>query len=197
MAVHPPVDITPKAFFENWLPAQLAGAPPPRSTLTVRVRLDGDDGGVWDLVLSPDGLQVVPGGTAGDADVKLTQTVADWRAITVGEPGAVNLAPPQASPKAMFFVDGAAQQIVQQVKGTIRFEVTGYNGRTWVLVAKLGAGPTPETADATISVDAETYGAMLARAIPPAAAYFQGKIVIAGDPNLAMQIGMALMPRYS
>jgi len=48
-----------------------------------------------------------------------------------------------------------------------------------------------------MSVDAETYAAILARVIPPAAAYFQGKVKIAGDANLAMQLGMALMPRFS
>ena len=192
----PPADITPQQFFETWLPEQLAGAPPVKPT-TVRVRLDGEGGGVWDLVLGPSGLTVVPGGGTGEAEVTLTQTVADWRAITVGEPGAVTLAPPQAKPTDILFLDRAAQQVVAMVKGTIRFEVTGYNGRTWALIAKLGPGPTPEVADATMSVDAETYAAILARVIPPAAAYFQGKVKIAGDANLAMQLGMALMPRFS
>jgi len=192
----PPADITPQQFFETWLPEQLAGAPPVKPT-TVRVRLDGEGGGVWDLVLGPSGLTVVPGGGTGDAEVTLAQTVADWRAITVGEPGAVTLAPPQAKPTDILFLDRAAQQAVAMVKGTIRFEVTGYNGRTWALIAKLGPGPTPEVADATMSVDAETYAAILARVIPPAAAYFQGKVKIAGDANLAMQLGMALMPRFS
>jgi len=192
----PPADITPQQFFETWLPEQLAGAPPVKPT-TVRVRLDGEGGGVWDLVLGPSGLTVVPGGGTGEAEVTLAQTVADWRAITVGEPGAVTLAPPQAKPTDILFLDRAAQQVVAMVKGTIRFEVTGYNGRTWALIAKLGPGPTPEVADATMSVDAETYAAILARVIPPAAAYFQGKVKIAGDANLAMQLGMALMPRFS
>jgi len=192
----PPADITPQQFFETWLPEQLAGAPSVKPT-TVRVRLDGEGGGVWDLVLGPSGLTVVPGGGTGEAEVTLAQTVADWRAITVGEPGAVTLAPPQAKPTDILFLDRAAQQVVAMVKGTIRFEVTGYNGRTWALIAKLGPGPTPEVADATMSVDAETYAAILARVIPPAAAYFQGKVKIAGDANLAMQLGMALMPRFS
>jgi hypothetical protein len=135
----PPADITPQQFFETWLPEQLAGAPPVKPA-TVRVRLDGEGGGVWDLVLGPSGLTVVPGGGTGEAEVTLAQTVADWRAITVGEPGAVTLAPPQAKPTDILFLDRAAQQVVAMVKGTIRFEVTGYNGRTWALIAKLGPG---------------------------------------------------------
>jgi putative sterol carrier protein len=195
MPARPPPDVTPTQFFETWLPSQVKAAA--ARPITVRVRLDGDGGGVWDLALGESGLTVIPGGGKGEAEVTLTQTVADWRAIVAGEPGAVNLAPPQASPADILFLDRTAQQVLDAVKGTVRFEVTGYNGRTWALVAKLGPGPTPEAADATISVDAETYAAMLARTLPPAAAYFQGKVKIAGDPNLAMQLGMALMPRYA
>jgi hypothetical protein len=37
---------------------------------------------------------------------------------------------------------------------------------------------------------------MLARTLPAPAAYFQGKIQIGGDVQLAMQLGMALLPRF-
>src|SRR5262249_58227398 len=117
-------------------------------------------------------------------------------AMGVGEPGQVTLAPPQAGPTDVLFLDPVAQQLVKQVAGTIRFEVTGYNGRTWALTVKLGGKPLDVAApDATISVDAETYAAMLARVLPPPAAYFQGKIPIRRDLQLAIQLGMPLMPR--
>jgi putative sterol carrier protein len=194
--VRPPRDITPRRFFEEWLPAQLAasgqGATRP---LTVRVRLEGDEGGAWDLRLGPDGLQVgAP--TGGDADVTIRQTVTDWKAIAVGEAGAVDLAPPQASPTDILFLDSAAQQILGTVRGTVRFEVTGYNARTWMLDVRFGAGDPGAEPDATISVDAETYGEILARRMPPPQAYFAGKVKLLGDMNLAMQLGMAMMPRF-
>jgi len=195
----PPRDITPKEFFESWLPAQAGAIAPPAKPMTVRVLLDGEDGGSWDLELGPGGLVVLTEAKgSGEPEVTVAQSTADWRAIVHGEPGATDLAPPQARPTDVLFLDPEAQKLVQQVNGTIRFEVTGYNGRTWWLLVKLGTRPLDaDRPDATISVDAETYAAMLARILPPAAAYFQGKIRITGDAQLAMQLAMALMPRFS
>jgi putative sterol carrier protein len=195
MAQRPPSDITPQAFFETWLPAQLPAGQGTQAPLTVRVELEGDGGGAWDVQSGPGGVAVEPAG-AGTPDVTLHQTVADWRAIIGGEPGAVSLAPPQASPTDLLFLDRTAQQIVQTTKGTFRFEVTGYNGRTWALSVKIGPQPLAAQPDATISVDAETYAAMLARTLPAPQAYFQGKVKIDGDATLAMQLAMALMPRF-
>jgi hypothetical protein len=197
MKTRPPAGTTPAEFFETWLPAQLAGRKASAQPITVRARLEGEGGGVWDLALGEGGLAVTPGGGAGEPDVSMAQTVRDWAAIALGEPGAVSLAPAQASAADVLFLDAAAQQALTQSKGTIRFEVTGYNGRTWALMVKIGGGPIPESADAVISVDAETYAAMLRRELPPAAAYFQGKVKIGGDANLALQLGMALMPRLA
>lgn len=199
-AVRPPSDITPTRFFESWLPQQLAAAPRGNlKAMTVRVSLDGDaEGGAWDLKIEPTGLTVdkaSPGGA--EPDVTILQSVQDWKAIAVGEPGAVTLAPPQASPMDALFLDRSAQDVLSSVKGTVRFEVTGYNGRTWCLTVKFGPQPLAVEPNATISVDAETYAGMLARTIPPPQAYFTGKIKLLGDASLAMQLGMALMPRFS
>jgi hypothetical protein len=137
-------------------------------------------------------------GTPGpEPQVTLTQSVQDWRAAAVGEEGAVNLAPPQASPLDVLFVDPASRQILATIKGSVRFEVTEYNGRTWWMQVRFGTGPSPVDADATIVVDAVTYGAMLARKLAPPEAYFGGKIQLRGDTGLAMQIGMAMLPRFT
>jgi hypothetical protein len=194
MAQRPPKDITPKRFFEEWLPAQLAGASGFKP-MTIRVRLDGPDGGAWDLAVDAAGLAVQAGG-AHEPEVTVAQTVQDWRAIAIGEAGAVDLAPPQSSPTDILFLDKQAQSLLGQVKGTVRFEVTGYNGRTWQLTVKFGDAAWKADPDATISVDAETYGQILARSLPPPQAYFQGKVRLSGDMNLAMQLGMAMMPRF-
>jgi hypothetical protein len=195
MANRPPPDITPAEFFETWLPSQLPAGQGTAVPITVRVRLYGDGGGGWDLRSGPSGVTVTAAGE-GEPDVSLMQTVADWRAIVAGEPGAVSLAPPQASATDILFLDRTAQQVVQSAKGTFRFEVTGYNGRTWSLAVKIGSQPVAAQPDATISVDADTYAAMLARTLPAPQAYFTGKVKITGDASLAMQIGMALMPRF-
>jgi putative sterol carrier protein len=191
----PPRNLTPTEFFESWLPAQAQGVATPARPLTVRVTLSGDDGGAWDLELGAAGLRVHPGASGGTPDVSLWQSTQDWRAIVHGEEGALDLAPAQARPTDLLFLDAAAQQVVLSARGTIRFEVTGYNGRTWSLTVKLGPQPQPEQPDATISVDAETYAQIQARTLPPPAAFFSGKIKITGDMQLAMQLGMSLMPR--
>jgi hypothetical protein len=160
------------------------------------VLLTGDGGGAWDLTVAAGALTVGPAG-AGEPAVTVTQTVADWRAVTAGEEGAVNLAPAEASPLDVLFVDAASRQVLATVRGTVRFEVTGYNGRTWALTVKLGEQGHPAEPDATISVDAETYGKLLARTLPPPEAFFSGKIKLSGNTGLAMQIGMALMPRFT
>jgi len=195
----PPRDITPEEFFESWLPAQAGAVAPPAKPMTVRVLLDGEGGGSWDLELGPGGLVVTTEARgSGEPEVTVAQSTADWRAIVHGEPGATDLAPPQARPTDVLFLDAAAQKLLADVKGTIRFEVTGYNGRTWSMTVKLGDRQLDASRpDATITVDAETYAQMLARTLPAPTAYFQGKIRIGGDVQLAMQLGMALMPRFS
>ena len=207
MAVNrPPKDITPAAFFAEWLPAEFATAFGSAGSsaagggavdLTIRVALEGDAGGKWDLELRGGKLGVVPGGGSAEPEVTVMQTVADWKAIAVGESGAVDLAPPQASPMDILFLDPSSRQVLKTVKGTIRFEVTGYNGRTWSLTVKLGPQPVVTPASATISVDAESYAGMLARTLSPPQAFFTGKVKLSGDVGLAMQLGTAMLPRFS
>jgi hypothetical protein len=198
----PPRDIDAHHFFTEWLPREFVAefGPGKRSStdITVAVRLEGEGGGHWILDVNDGVLAVRPAGHPGVApQVSMTQTVADWRAVAVGEAGATDLAPPQASPLDVLFVDPASRQVMASVKGTVRFEVTGYNGRTWWMQVKFGQQPEPAQPDATISVDAETYAKMLARTLAPPEAYFSGKIVLRGDTSLAMQLGVAMLPRFT
>lgn len=198
----PPRDINVTAFFTQWLPSAFASefGPGKRSAtdITVAVKLEGEGGGEWILDVRQSELTVRhPGVDGGEPVVTMRQAVADWRAVAVGEEGAIDLAPPQASPLDVLFVDPASRQIMNAVKGTVRFEVTGYHGRTWSMQVKFGTQPESLTPDATISVDAETYAAMLARKLAPPEAYFSGKIRLTGDTALAMQLGMAMLPRFT
>jgi hypothetical protein len=201
-ANRPPRDIEAAHFFNEWLPREFAAEFGPgkraSSDICVAVRLEGEGGGHWILDVRDGALSVRPPGQTGAApQVSLTQEVADWRAMAVGEPGGIDLAPPQASPLDVLFVDPASRQLLNAVRGMVRFEVTGYNGRTWWMHVKFGAQPEPHQPDATIAVDAETYAKMLARKLMPPEAYFSGKIVLRGDTALAMQLGMAMLPRFT
>jgi hypothetical protein len=109
-----------------------------------------------------------------------------------GGDGAVDLVGAQGPGLDMIFADANAQKLMQTLKGTLRFEVTGLGGRTWALELMLGHAAEPR---AVITVDADTYQQMQNRTLLPAQAYFSGKIVISGDVSLAMQAGMAMMSR--
>ena len=198
----PPRDIDAHRFFTEWLPREFASEFGPgkraASDITVAVHLEGEGGGHWVLDVKGGVLAVRAAGAPGPEPIAtMRQTVADWRALAIGEEGPVDLAPPQASPLDVLFVDPASRQVMSAVKGTIRFEVTGYNGRTWWMQVKFGPQPEAVQPDATIAIDAETYSKMLQRKMAPPEAYFSGKIVLRGDTSLAMQLGMAMLPRFT
>src|SRR5262245_12599015 len=116
-ANRPPGDITPERFFREWLPPEFEREFGPgrraASDITVAVDLIGDGGGHWILDVRSGRLTVRAMGEQGAPPVvTMRQSVADWRALAVGEPGPVNLAPPQASPLDVLFVDPASRQIL-------------------------------------------------------------------------------------
>lgn len=199
----PPRDITPALFFTEWLPGEFArefgAGKRAAADITVAVELEGDGGGRWILDVRGGSLSVrAPGSPGPEPMVSLWQTVADWRALAVGEDGAdVDLAPPQASATDVLFVDPQSRQIMATVKGLVRFEVTGYHGRTWWMHVKFGTGGNISDPDATITIEAATYAQILARKLAPPEAYFSGKIQLRGDTSLAMQLAMAMLPRFT
>ena len=140
-ANRPPRDITPARFFTDWLPREFASefgaGKRAAQDITVAVELAGSDGGQWVLDVRGGTLSVRGQGESGPAPmVQLWMSSQDWRAMAVGEEGANDLAPPQASALDVLFVDPASRQILTAVKGTVRFEVTGYNGRTWEMLVR-------------------------------------------------------------
>ena len=199
----PPHDITPAGFFGDWLPREFANefgaGKRAAADITVAVTLEGEGGGQWTLDVKGGTLQLRAPGAPGPAPmVSMRQSVADWRALAVGESGAnVDLAPPQASPLDVLFVDPQSRQLMNAVKGRVRFEVHGYHDRTWAMEVKFGTQAERSEPDATISVDAATYAAVLARKMAPPEAYFSGKIQIRGDTSLAMQLAMGMLPRFT
>ena len=117
----PPRDIDALRFFTEWLPREFGSEFGPgkraASDITVAVNLVGDGGGHWILDVKDGVLSVrQPGQPGPDPVVTMRQTVDDWRAVAVGEEGAIDLAPPQASPLDVLFVDPASRQVMAAVK---------------------------------------------------------------------------------
>lgn len=191
----PPADITPREFFETWLPGEYerlsADAPKPPD-MAACVRLSGDGGGAWTLRLSGGGLAVAAADTA-DAEVVVEQSVDDWRAVTVGAVGGgPDMSLPDSASLESWLFNPALQQALQSVKGSLRFEIPGFEGRTFAVGLKFRGADEPQ---ATITIDMDTIVAMRDGSLPPMQAFFAGKILIAGDSAFAMQLGMSLMPQ--
>lgn len=190
----PPRDITPKDFFETWLPGELdrlkasiQAAPP---DVSAQVKLEGDGGGTWLLELAG-GVLTVSDRSMPDADITVTQSVADWRAITVGdEGGGVDLTPPEGISIQSWLVNPAIHQALASIKGTLRFEIPGFRGRTFGVALTFRGAAEPQ---ATIAVDVETVAAIRSGALPAPQAFFAGKILISGDSGFAMQVAMTVM----
>jgi putative sterol carrier protein len=192
-----PRDITPKDFFESWLPkeyerlaASIKPAPP---DIKVQIQLDGDGSGTWLLELAG-GALTVSSRSVPNADIALATSVADWRAITVGEDGpGLDLAPPEGTSSgaiASLFTNPAIHQALASVRGTLRFEIPGFRGRTFAIGLTFHGAAQPQ---ATITVDAETVAAIRSGALPAPQAFFAGKILLSGDTAFAMQVAMTVM----
>lgn len=164
--------------------------------MSVAVSLEGEGGGDWLLDVTENDLAVRDADAPGPVpQVLMRQPVIDWRAAAVGE-GETIVAPPEASPLDVLFVDPGSRQMLQTVRGTVRFEIHAYNGRTWWMQVKFGPQPEPIEPEAIMAVDADVYAAILTRTLSPTEAYFGGKIRLTGNIAVAMQLGMLLLPKF-
>jgi hypothetical protein len=124
------------------------------------------------------------------------QSVADWRgALWEGRGGAFGRASQAlfqpgagaAAGGASVFSPAALQQL-QVLRGLIQVVLTGGPGGDWSVGFKLGPGPTPEPPTTTVTIAAADADAMERGELDPMQAFMSGKIQIAGDMTLLMQM---------
>jgi SCP-2 sterol transfer family protein len=201
MAEFPSAPIKPSEFFESFLPTAFSEAGL-RETLgaldlPLGVRLEGRGGGEWLLRLDGDRLRVEPG-SRSSAAFTVVQSVEDWRgALWEGRGGAIGR---QAA--GVFRPDGgassrlaeliapsaAALAQMQGLSGLVRVSITDGAGGDWSLGVKLGPGEIPSEPTTTVSLHAEDADAMVRGDLNPLEAFMGGRIQIAGDLTLLMQI---------
>jgi len=188
----PPADLSCAELFSTWFPdafarAKAAGAKAP--DVVMSVVLDGDGGGAWTLRVAGGALTVT---SAADpaALVTLHQPVADFRAAVWGEGKMDSLLPAQLDLAAAITGEvPLPTAALTQVNGTLHLAVPGFAGRTWKIGITFGGATDP---NATVTVDVPTLQELSSGALPPAQAFFAGKIAVTGDVPWLMQIGMSL-----
>ncbi|HEV8320958.1 MAG TPA: SCP2 sterol-binding domain-containing protein [Myxococcota bacterium] len=189
------------------LEARLAGVM--AAEAVVRIVLRGEGGGDWTLRLAAGQLRVEATAQSEARLMSLVQSAADFKAA---QEGAVSLGfggadredkaqPGGPGPAAglMRFLTGPRIERLRTLAGTLRFVVTSVDGdpeRTWSLTLVLGPGEPPDPpdkADCTISVGHADSKLMAEGKLAPPAAFMAGKVKIAGNMGLAMQLGSLMM----
>jgi SCP-2 sterol transfer family len=198
MSTLPPAGTTPQDFFEKFVPEAFRANPLPEEAkqldVTLGVKLDG--AGEWRYHLKGGELAVERGAT-DDAAFALVQSEADWRgALWEGRGGPFGrqsqalfqLGAGGASAGGSGGFSPAALQQLQQLRGLIKVVVTGGAGGDWSVGFKLGPGPIPEPPTTTVTIASADADAMERGELDPMQAFMSGKIQIAGDMTLLMQM---------
>lgn len=203
MAELPASPVLPKEFFESWLPGAYAESGLADESqgleVTLGVRLEGEEGGEWLMHLRAGALEVEPG-SREEAAFSVVQSVADWRGALWEERGgflgrqAASLFRPEAraaaAPGGMGSLapSPAALGQLSGLDGLIRMVVAGGAGGDWKVDFKLGRGPLQAEPSTTVTITAEDAEAMGRGELDPMQAFMAGRIQVAGDMALLMQV---------
>ena len=196
----PTSPISPSEFFQRFLPKAFSESALPEEVRAVEVsfgvRLEGQGGGEW-LVHLRDGSARVEPTSRTTAAFTVVQSVADWRgALWEGRGGAIgrqaaavfrpgsrparagDLGPPPP----------AALAQMQSLSGLVLVCVIDGAGGDWALGLQLGPGEIPAEPTTTVSIRAEDADALERGELNPLEAFMGGRIQVAGDLTLLMQM---------
>lgn len=202
MSAFPDAPVPPATFMEEVVPQLFAASEPPPDLAEVDVRLgvrlDGDGGGEWVMHLRGGALEVSPG-SRDEASFTVVQSVEDWRgALWEGRGGVFGEAAATlfrqggagggASPVPGGAPDPASIAQLEALNGLIKIVVTGGEGGDWSTAFKLGPGEIPAEPTTTVQVTDEDARAMQSGELDAMQAFMGGKILVAGDMGLMMQM---------
>jgi hypothetical protein len=206
----PSPSTSPSEYLEQWLPRAFAeaGLPPGSEGLDVSLGLvlEGEGGGEWVVRIASGGVQVTRGSRAA-TPVSYVQRVADWRASlyegaggAIGEgasrffrPHALRATPATATQQLAAAPTPAALAELAKLEGVVRMEVTGGAGGDWAVAFKLGPGPIPSEATATLRMSAADADALSRGELDPMQAFLGGKVEVLGDMTIVLQMQAAQM----
>ena len=207
MIAFPPSPVSPSEFFSDFLPKAFAeaGLPPGAESLGMQlgIQLTGPGGGEWVFEVADGSLRVVAAPRDATA-FTVCQSVADWRgALWEGRGGAIAkqamsiFRPGQRPAQGLGALGGppspAALALLGGVVGSIRLIVSGGPGGDWQVEFKLGPGEIPATPTTTVTIHADDADRMQRGELNPMEAFMAGRIQVAGDMALLMQLQAAQM----
>jgi putative sterol carrier protein len=195
-----PQDITPKKFFTEWLPGQLA---PFKDAIKqfggdlkacMSFKVEGDQGGEWTTALEAGDVKV-ESGIKDSAVVTLIIAQKDFLDVVTGK-RKMNLQPPgggRGAPKPEDIPKQIKNVIdtLSGVEGMFQFRVED-PGNDFVVTVKF-KGPIKKEPDTIVSIDRADADAMAKGELNPQAAFMGGKIRITGDMGLLMQMAPLMM----
>lgn len=202
MADFPASPIAVSEFMESWFPTAFGEAelPPGADDVQVKlgVKLDGEGGGEWLFHIEGRQMRVEPGSRSGAA-FTIVQSVEDWRGAlwegrggAIGKGAATMFRPGEAASQSAAGAPGApsagALGEMEKLDGVIRMVVAGGEGGDWSVDFKLGPGDIPAEPTTTITVSAEDAAAMDTGELDPMTAFMSGRMQVAGDMTLMMQM---------
>ena len=200
MPEFPASPISPSEFFERFLPNAFDEADLPDDLraveMTLGVLLEGSGGGEWLVHLRGGSARVEPGSRAAAA-FTVIQSVDDWRgALWEGRGGAIGrqaaaVFKPGERPARAGDLGPPSPAVLAQMQaltGLVRVCVLDGAGGDWALALQLGPGEIPAEPTTTVSIRAEDADALERGELNPLEAFMGGRIQVAGDLTLLMQI---------
>jgi len=200
VAEFPRSPVPPSEFFESYLGKLFAAVALPRKLAdweaSFGVRLEGEGGGEWLYTLRDGALAVVRGSRDGAA-FTLVQSVEDWQgALWSGRGGAVAqrlgvLFGMDGAPRLLARLPRAAPALLERLAalgGVMRAVVTGGPDGDWSASVKFGPGEIPADPSTTISLHHDAAAALARRELGPVEAFLAGRVQVAGDVRLMMQL---------
>jgi putative sterol carrier protein len=200
VAEFPASPVSPSEFLEGYVAKALGERQLPDSLrdldLALGLRLEGEGGGEWLCTLANGGFAIVPGSREA-AVLTVIQSVEDWRgALWEGRGGVVSERARrlfQSSNVARLADDvpaPSAESIrkLAELGGTLRAVVTGEPAGEWSAAFKFGPGAIPAEPTTTVSIDHRDVAALANRELAPLEAFLAGRINIAGDMVLLIQL---------
>ncbi len=196
----PPEDITPNAFFSDWLPAQIGDFKDMIKEVgsgisaSSSVRVTGDNGGEWAIGLD-NGEVAISEGLKDDSLVTITISEGNFVEAVTGKRAEVPLGMPGGAAGGMDPLKAIEEMkskmdALKNISGSFQFKID--DDSPFAATIKF-AGPMTEEPTATIIINSETATELATGELNPQAAFMSGKLQIQGDMGLLMQLAQFMM----